>query len=238
MSSRARALAKRAAPPPAAPSPHRPNESGTGRTPASSSLRPAAEPDAQLRLGASIRRLRQRNGWSLQRLAREAGISPAAVYKIEKNRMVPSVTVLLKVAKALRHSIDELLAPRDSAELAVTRAASRAEFRFAEFPVALQRLSGKLPDRSLEAGIYLVEPGVACSRDPLTHPGEEVYFVLQGEIRFEVDGQTMLLGEGDALHIKGHLPHRWENAGKTAGRVLFVLTPPPFTGGHEPEAAA
>ncbi len=189
-------------------------------------------------LGASVRRLRQRNGWSLHRMAQEAGVSAAAVYKIEKGRMVPSVTVLMKIARALKHSIADLLAPPEAIDMALIRAADRTEFRFAEFPVALQRLSGKLPDRKLEAGIYVIEPGVAATREPLTHGGEEIYLVLEGAIRFEVDGQPHLLNTGDALHLKGHLPHRWENAAPKPSRMLFVLTPPPFApNGAEKEGA-
>jgi transcriptional regulator with XRE-family HTH domain len=201
---------------------------------AESSAIAAVDDSSRLHLGASIRRLRQRNGWSLQRLARESGVSPAAIYKVEKNRMVPSVTVLLKIARALRRSIADLLAPQELTEAALFTSKNRPEFRFAEFPVALQRISGKLPDRQLEAGIYVVDPGVASTRDGLTHPGEEVYFVLEGQVQFEVDGETHVLSQGDSLHLKGRIPHRWENASNKVARLLFVLTPPPFhVGGEE-----
>jgi transcriptional regulator with XRE-family HTH domain len=188
---------------------------------------------ARLHLSSTIRRLRQRNGWSLQRLARESGVSPAAVFKIEKNRMVPSVTVLLKIARAFRKSIGDLLTPHELSEAAIFTSKNRPEVRFAEFPVSLLRISGKLPDRQLEAGIYVIEPGIASSRDGITHAGEEVYFVLSGQVRFEVDGETHLLSEGGSVHLKGHIPHRWENPSDSVARLLFVLTPAPFRSDEE-----
>ncbi len=187
-----------------------------------------SDPEA-IQLGATIRRLRERNGWSMQRLAQEAGISQAAVFKIEKNRMSPSVAIVLKLARALKQQIGDLLAEKHEHRAArFYRATGREEIRFAEFPVAVLRLSGRLPDRELEAGIYIVDPGGGSTPKPMTHPGEEFYYVLEGRFRFEVDGEQFEMGAGESLHLKGEAPHRWENAGAETGRLLFTLTPPPF----------
>lgn len=197
-----------------------------GRTRTSARATPPA--DEPLAVGETIRRIREQGGWSIQRLARESRVSAAAIYKVEKGKMVPSVTVLLKIAKALNSSVADLLGEERPVRLQVLRAGERQEFRFAELPVALQRLSGALHDRQLEAGVYVVERGAVATPEALTHPGEELYLVLEGRIRFEVDGQNQLLEAGDALHLKGSVPHRWENAAEGTSRLLFVLTPPTF----------
>jgi transcriptional regulator with XRE-family HTH domain len=189
---------------------------------------PALEPEQELRVGETLRRIREQAGWSIQRLGREAHVSPAAVYKIEKGRMVPSVTVLLKIAKALNRTVADLLDQAEEQSAQVLRADQRQEFRFAELPISLQRIAGSLPDRQLEAGIYVVEKGASSTPAPVTHAGEEIYFVLEGRIRFEVDGRVHQLGAGDTLHLKGTVPHRWENAADGTSRLLFVLTPPSF----------
>ena len=51
--------------------------------------------------GQKIAMLRKARGWSKRHLAREAGLSPQHVLNIEAGSD-PSVTILLKVAKALR----------------------------------------------------------------------------------------------------------------------------------------
>ena len=80
-----------------------------------------------VRLGDTVKRLREQAGWSIQRLAREAGVSSATIFKIEKDRMAPSVTVLLKLAKALKQPIATLLenqGPRQKSGYAVFKAKS------------------------------------------------------------------------------------------------------------------
>ena len=48
-----------------------------------------------------MKRLRQEQRLSLQQLAVKAEVSAAAIHKIERNDMVPTITTLLKIATAL-----------------------------------------------------------------------------------------------------------------------------------------
>src|SRR5687768_11776718 len=52
-------------------------------------------------IGPKIRRLRQLKGLSLQQLGERSDISAAAIHKIERNGMVPTITTLMKLAVAL-----------------------------------------------------------------------------------------------------------------------------------------
>lgn len=191
---------------------------------------PALPEEESVKLGDTVKRLREEAGWSIQRLAREAGVSSATIFKIEKDRMVPSVTVLLKLARALKQPIAALLenqAPRARTGYAVSKKNDRQEFRFAELPLVIQRTVGGWPDRQLEAGFYVVDQGGSPTRAPLSHPGEKLYFMLEGRVRFEVDGEYVLLEQGDVLHLKATIPHRWENAAEGPSRMFFVVTPVP-----------
>ena len=183
-----------------------------------------------VKLGETVKRLREQAGWSIQRLAREAAVSSATIFKIEKDRMVPSVTVLLKLAKALKQPIASLLenqAPKERAGYAVSRSNDRQEFRFAELPLVIQRTVGGWQDRQIEAGFYIVDEGGTPARSPLSHPGEKLYFIIEGRVRFEIDDDHVLLEPGDVLHLKSTIPHRWENAAHGPSRMFFVVTPVP-----------
>ncbi|MGQ0670948.1 MAG: helix-turn-helix domain-containing protein, partial [Actinomycetota bacterium] len=52
-------------------------------------------------IGPKVRHLRPQTNLSLQRLAERSGVSPAAIHKIERNGMVPTITTLMKLAAAL-----------------------------------------------------------------------------------------------------------------------------------------
>src|SRR5437763_14043472 len=51
-------------------------------------------------IGPRLRDLRLQQSLSLQQLAERAGVSAAAIHKIERNGMVPTITTLLKLADA------------------------------------------------------------------------------------------------------------------------------------------
>src|SRR5918996_914158 len=70
----------------------------------------AAEGDSTLdrivsSIGPKLRDLRLQRGLSLQQLAERSDVSAAAIHKIEKSGMVPTITTLLKLAGALNRSI-------------------------------------------------------------------------------------------------------------------------------------
>ena len=52
-------------------------------------------------IGPKVKKLRQEQRLSLQQLAIKAEVSAAAIHKIERNDMVPTITTLLKIATAL-----------------------------------------------------------------------------------------------------------------------------------------
>jgi len=58
----------------------------------------------------NIKKIRNKKGWSQERLAREADVSYQTLIKIEQNRVKnPKLQTLLKIAKALNVTLDELV---------------------------------------------------------------------------------------------------------------------------------
>lgn len=56
----------------------------------------------------NIKKLREESGWNQAQLAKESGVSPAAISLIEKAERTPSMLVTRKLASAFKVSIDEL----------------------------------------------------------------------------------------------------------------------------------
>jgi mannose-6-phosphate isomerase-like protein (cupin superfamily) len=55
---------------------------------------------------------------------------------------------------------------------------------------------------------------------------EEIYFVLKGSGRMEVDGETRMVRPGDAILIPAGAWHTLENNGTSELRVLCCCAPP------------
>ena len=77
----------------------------------------ASEEDLAHVLGRNLRRLRTRQGLSLERLAKVSGVSRAMLGQIELGRSVPTIGLLWKVAprarRALRRADQQRRAQRD-----------------------------------------------------------------------------------------------------------------------------
>ncbi|KAL7940039.1 RmlC-like cupin domain-containing protein [Trichoderma barbatum] len=63
------------------------------------------------------------------------------------------------------------------------------------------------------------DPGALAGRH--THPGEEVIYVLEGEIEYQIDGQKpVTLKAGEVFFIPAGVVHQARNVGNTTGAEL------------------
>jgi transcriptional regulator with XRE-family HTH domain len=175
-------------------------------------------------IGPKLKRLRQEQRFSLQQLAVKAEVSAAAIHKIERNDMVPTITTLLKIATALDRPVSYFVDSDDGLPepVAFTPATGRPAVFTPHAGLALAGVSGPYTPFRSAAAVATVDPGAHSGDKPLTHAGEELVFVLEGTLLFEIDGTRYKVGRGDALHFIGDQPHHWANEGKTPARALWV----------------
>lgn len=62
-------------------------------------------------------------------------------------------------------------------------------------------------DREMLAQIYLKRGALVPMH---THESEQMTYVLQGALRFHVDGEEIIVREGEVLHIPSRTPHQAE----------------------------
>jgi quercetin dioxygenase-like cupin family protein len=72
-----------------------------------------------------------------------------------------------------------------------------------------------------------VEAG-GSSGGTITHVGEELGFVLEGEVEIMLGDKPYLLKEGDSIFFPSELPHGYRNPGDKTARILWINTPPTF----------
>ncbi len=83
------------------------------------------------------------------------------------------------------------------------------------------------PDHILECNIHIVAPGDG-SEGAIGHAGEEVGYILEGQLELVVDGVTYSVYPGDSFTFRSELPHSYVNNGPVTARVLWANTPPTF----------
>lgn len=78
--------------------------------------------------------------------------------------------------------------------------------------VDLQRHDLSAPGREVIQARVEIDPGVTSPRH--THPGEEIIYVLEGSLEYQVDGKPpVTLKAGDVLFIPAGTVHAAKNVG-------------------------
>ncbi len=150
------------------------------------------------RLGGAIRALRVSRGLSVTELARRSELSQSFLSQVEIGRTDISVSRLVRLAKALDVSLDNLVDhPSRSAEHVV-----RAEER-TELPTRSEGMRLYLLARSFDTGringFGYLEPG-ADAGPIYSSPGSESFlYVLEGAAQIDLSGGRVLtLNPGDS----------------------------------------
>jgi transcriptional regulator with XRE-family HTH domain len=174
-------------------------------------------------IGAKVARARAERGWSLAQLAQRSGLSPAAVHKIEKSGMTPTIASLMKVAAALGKSVSYFVDEPAMGDVNVIRGDERARVYTSKQGLELSNLSGRYGGFAMAGADAAVEPLADSGPTPMSHPGEELVIVIEGRMVFEVDGVPHEIGAGDSIHFRSVRPHSWRNPSDEPARAIWLV---------------
>lgn len=186
-----------------------------------------------LQIGAKLRHARKIQGLRLKDLAEKVGCSESMLSKVENEQVKPSLKILHALASELQTSIGALFSGVNDDDRVVMRRSERpiihtnAIGRPESAGVKLECLVPDPANRLLYGSIHIVEPG-GGSEGFIEHKGEEIGYLLEGELELTVDGETYHLYQGDSFFFRSNLPHGYRNPGKVTTRVIWVNTPPTF----------
>jgi transcriptional regulator with XRE-family HTH domain len=177
-------------------------------------------------LGERIRAKRKERGKSLSELSQLTGLTASFLSQVERDVTEPSITSLRKIAKALDVPIFYFLL--DAEEFSpVVRSEDRKVLKFPQSHLTFELLTPDL-SRQMELMMATLEPGTSTCDEPLTHPGEECTFVLQGEMEIQVGEDIYHLKEGDSIYYYCAIPHKITSVGKKDLVFISAITPPSF----------
>ncbi|SDP42029.1 helix-turn-helix domain-containing protein [Desulforhopalus singaporensis] len=182
-------------------------------------------------LGAQIKKYRLANNLTLDGLAQAAGCSKSYLSQIENGLSSPSLAVLGTLASELNTSVASLLKETES-DAKTSYHLPLEKRQTLQYPTGLissQPLTMEVSKKKMQPLLTTVEPGGSSSIDSqLQHApnSEEFVLVLKGKMEFVVDGEKIVLKEGDTLYFDGDLPHKWKNLTDETAQLLFVFSPP------------
>ena len=182
-------------------------------------------------IGLRVRGQRKRLRLRLRELAAQAECSESLLSRLENGLVMPSLSTLHRIAKALGVNVGALLEPQQDATLTIYRPEQRPP---TSMPGAAegdgssaQSLVPFAEHRLLEALIVSLPAGGApCG--PFVHDGEEVGLVLEGALELIVMGVSHLVVAHSSFFLQSNRPHSYRAHGQTECRVMWVNTPPTF----------
>jgi transcriptional regulator with XRE-family HTH domain len=180
----------------------------------------------EYKIGGKLRRARLVAKLKLHELADRCGLSKALLSRIENDKINPSIGSLHDIALALGINLSGLFAEdRDLESQVVLRKGERRTIAYRRDGSRIESFVPFGKAHLLQGFLMIEEPG-GQSQGILTHYGEEVGYVLHGELELSVSGNLYHLKEGDSFNFRSEEPHGHRNPGKTRAVVIWVNTPP------------
>ena len=185
---------------------------------------------ADYAIGQKIRALRLRKKMGLVELGKHAGLSPALLSKIERDRLFPTLPTLLRIALVFSVGLEYFFAgPREAPLVAVVRKADRLRFpdRDGTRDAAFRFESLDFPASERRFNSYFAE---FFPSDPATlrkhhHTGAEFIYVLNGTLIVQVADEEYRLAAGDSVYFDPEVPHGYRRHGARTCHALVVTTP-------------
>jgi len=175
-------------------------------------------------VGRQIHRRRRERGLSLRDLARDSGLSPNAISRIERGESSPTVSSLHQLATALDVEVGEFFQPPLEDSTVVVREHQRP--RTSGEGILIESLGSGLPGQRMGPFFMTLLPGACGGEEPISHAGEEFVYCLEGEVDYLVQGEWHRLRPGDSLLFLASQHHRCKNTGLVEAKLLLVIQAP------------
>ncbi|MBI9105839.1 MAG: cupin domain-containing protein [Spirochaetales bacterium] len=184
-------------------------------------------------LGEKIKLLREKHEMTIDALSEQAGIAPAMVAKMEEGELVPYLSPLIKLSRALGVRLGTFLDDQENLGPVVTRKTDLSKVERlrgidtdthrdrAFYSLALNKTS-----RHMEPLIVELSPSDASGRKTSSHEGEEFIYVLEGEVEIVYGKEIYTLSSGESIYYDSIVQHDVKTAGSEPAKILAVLHEP------------
>ncbi len=185
-------------------------------------------------VGDKIRQLREIKGMSIEELAAESHISVELAERLESGALIPSLTPLIKIAKALNVRLGTFLDDAPQTGPVVTKSDnlenvmsfSGKNNNLKESVLDFYSLASGKTDRHMEPFVIEVHPPKTDNYKLSSHEGEEFIYVMDGKIEVLYGKETYLVYTGDSIYYDSVVPHDLHAYGGEDAKILAVVYTP------------
>ncbi|MCD6304920.1 MAG: helix-turn-helix transcriptional regulator [Deltaproteobacteria bacterium] len=173
-------------------------------------------------IGKRLAKLRKAKKLTLKHLANETGLATNFISQVEKGIIIPPVSVILQLSRALE--IDSSILLKEERQRAGKKSAE--DFKKRTEAYTYETLTPEAINKHLKAFKIFIEPKSEHKSISYQHIGEEFQYVLKGKIEVMVGENRNVLGPDQSLHFNSAIPHKLKNLSSEKAELLVVLYTP------------
>jgi len=185
----------------------------------------AGNESASLDLAERVKRLRKKEGLTLEGLATASGVSRSMLSQIERGQANPTLTVACRVAQAFGISVGELVdQPWTRSSIEVIRADDESHLYRADEECRIRTLSPLNMEKDVEFYEVTITPGGALASAAHFEGARELFTLHRGEVEIVSGEDSSNLKKGDSAHYQADIPHSINNLGSDDAEGFLVVT--------------
>lgn len=178
-------------------------------------------------LAERIAFLRKQRRMTLDQLAKASSLTKSYISKVERGLSVPSISTAMKIAESLELSVGQLLGETQYDDaISIVRKKERPSFMRKGSPSTYnyEMLAPGKQFKTMEP--FIMRPPLKFQDDHhFNHSGQEIIFVLSGQMEVDFGGERYQLGKGDCIYFDAHVPHRSRSLKGKIAEALVVVMP-------------
>jgi transcriptional regulator with XRE-family HTH domain len=181
--------------------------------------------DIIIRISQRIKELRKDRGITIQELANRAQVTKGLISQIENSRTIPSLIVLIEIIKALDVDLNNFFKDMstESETPVVVKRANEYEHFEKEFATGFDYhriFSRHIKNTTVDIVLLNLQPG--ANRPMVQTEAFEYKYIIQGQVSYEFEKETITLETGDSMLFDGRLLHTPHNLGNTVVSMLVI----------------
>lgn len=172
--------------------------------------------------GEKMLKLRKAKKLTLKNLANETGLTAKYLSQVEKGEIIPPVSVILQISRAIEIDSGILL----SEEKEKKGRKSDEDYQKRTEDYTYRNLTPEARHKHLKAFKIFIDPNSTHKGVSYQHLGEEFVYVIKGKIEVTVGENKTKLSPDESIHFNSSIVHRLKNISNEKAELLVVLYTP------------
>ncbi len=174
-------------------------------------------------IGFNLKRLRTKQGLSLEGLARQASVSRAMIGQIEAGRSMPTIGLLFKITRALGVPFAALMGGSASGGMTVLPSEKSKVLTSRDGSFLSRALFPFDSERRVEFYELTMKPHAFEEAEPHAAGTSENLTVAKGEVEILAGLERAILKAGDSIYFQADVAHSYRNLSSGTSVMYLVM---------------